>query len=101
MSDYEHEEPRPENLFLHPNRCVMDLPVVDILRGAYDANLDECIVVGVRKDGREFVSATSSDASISIYYLQRAIHTLNTCMDEIQADLQMAAATGGEPKGVA
>lgn len=88
---YPHEEPLPGNVALHPARAGMDLPVSDILRCAFNADLEEIVVIGVRKDGREFVSTSMADCALAIYFMQRGMHYLNLYMDELQDDLRAEA----------
>lgn len=85
--EYPHEQPRPENVVNHPARAYQDIPVVDILRGAYRAELHDIVVVGVKDTGVEFLSTSMADTSLAIYRLQRAIHTLNMIMDQLQDEI--------------
>lgn len=83
---YEHEQPRPKNLHDHPARLRADLPVKDILRGVANADLDEVVVVGTRKDGSEFMSTSRASIPVAMYLLERGKHTFHRIMDEKMGD---------------
>lgn len=79
---YPHEQPLPDNVELHPNRHHMDLPVTDVLRTAFHADLHEVVIVGIRKTGAEFLATSMADTATAMYYLSRANHVLNMMIDE-------------------
>jgi hypothetical protein len=85
--EYPHEQPVPDNLYFHPTRCDNEIPVVDVLRTAYHRNLKQVIVLGLDENGKESVLTSSPSAPNNIYLCSRAMHLINSCMDEQQADL--------------
>lgn len=80
--EYLHEQPLPENVVPLEVVTSNDCDPVNILRGAFDADLEELIVVGMKKDGTEYFASTVGDAAPVIYHLMRAVHKLNCIIDE-------------------
>lgn len=52
-----------DNVELHPNRASKDIPVVDVLSGALNAQLKEVLVAGREPDGTLYVASSISDIS--------------------------------------
>lgn len=63
-----------------------DIDPTAILAGAHNAELDIVVVVGLRKDGREYFASSCADAAEGMYHLQRGIYKLNRIVDEIADD---------------
>lgn len=80
--EYPHEKPLPENVVPLSIVTLNDVDIVSILRDAFDADLEEVVIVGMKKDGSEYFAASCADAAPSIYHLMRAVHKLNCVIDE-------------------
>lgn len=61
-----------------------DVDPIGVIAGAYNAGLEEVVIVGRTKDGREYFASSIADAAPAVYYLQRGIHRLNKIIDEGQ-----------------
>ena len=59
-----------------------DIDPVAILADAHNTDLAIVVVVGIRKDGREFFASSCADAAEGMYHLQRGIYKLNKIVDE-------------------
>jgi hypothetical protein len=56
---------------------------LQVITSAHNADLDDVVIIGYRKDGSEYFSASAPDAASVMFHCQRAIHKLNMIMDEI------------------
>lgn len=79
--EYPHEQPLPDNVVPLNIVTLNDVDPVAILRGAYEADLVDLVIVGVRKDGVEFFASSAADGAEAMYHLQRGIHKLNNIID--------------------
>jgi hypothetical protein len=56
------------------------------LAAAHNADLSEVVIMGFRKDGSEFFSASEPDVAAAMYHCQRATYKLNVIMDELAGE---------------
>lgn len=74
----------------HPNVEVgdfatsADISARRILAAAYNRDLEVVVVVGVTKDGKEYLACSASDIAESIYQLNRGIFRLNMVVESIK-----------------
>lgn len=75
---------------------------LQVITSAHNADLDDVVIIGYRKDGSEYFSASAPDAGSVMFHCQRAIHKLNMIMDEIINERQGTSdGTNDEPPDAA
>jgi hypothetical protein len=61
-----------------------DISVRRILTAAYNRDLETVVVVGVGKDGKEYLSCSAADIAESVYHLNRGIFRLNLVVEDMK-----------------
>lgn len=70
-----------DNVVLLHCTTKLDDPAERVLNG--EAGLDQVVIVGYDKDGREYFASSVADGGQVIYRLQRGIWNMNTHMDRM------------------
>lgn len=86
------DHPKPDNVVYFDGVTSRDYDPKDILKAAYDSDLETVIVIGMRKDGSEYFSASVASGPDNLWDIERAKHKLMQMVD----DRSGAAPTGGE-----
>ena len=59
-----------------------DIDPIGVLAGAHNEDLVQVVVVGVRRNGKEYLASSFGKEGDAIYLLQRGIHWINVIIDE-------------------
>ena len=59
------------NVTILPIVSRLDIPVAKVIEGATDADLQEIVVLGYRRDGSEFFASSQADGSEVLWLLER------------------------------
>jgi len=65
-----------------------DIDPTYLIAAAHNADLETVVIVGMRKDGKEYFAASCADAAEGMYHLQRGIYKLNRIVDEGSDDIE-------------
>lgn len=74
---------KPRNgaeVIIAPVVTKLNTPADRILEAAL-GKMDECVIIGLDKDGNEYFASNRSDAGVVIYHCERAKHRLMQIID--------------------